>query len=116
MQTDFQLSCEPPLAQVRIVGELDPSATERLVDVLGAMAVGGCTYVQVDLEEVSYVDDINLHALREEQQRLRAAGGDLVVAGASDYHRVVARRAGLARLLLGPDVPVQVAAAEGAGS
>ncbi|GAA2089154.1 STAS domain-containing protein [Aeromicrobium tamlense] len=98
MQTDFQFSCDPPLAQVRIFGELDPSTTAHLADVLECLATRGCTRVEVDVEEVTYVDESNLRVLRDEQLRLRARGGDLEVVGDSDYHRVVARRAGCADL------------------
>lgn len=98
MQTDFQFSCDPPLAQVRIFGELDPSSTAHLADVLESLATRGCTRVEVDVEEVTYVDESNLRVLRAEQLRLRARGGDLEMIGASDYHRVVARHAGCVEL------------------
>lgn len=115
MQTDFQFSCDPPLARVRICGELDPSTTAHLADVLESLATRGCTRVEVDVEEVSYVDESNLRVLRSEQLRLRARGGDLEMVGDSDYHRVVARRAGCAELFPS-SFPDHAVPREGVGS
>ncbi|MFO6454453.1 MULTISPECIES: STAS domain-containing protein [unclassified Aeromicrobium] len=115
MQTDFQFSCDPPKAQMRIVGELDPSTTAHLADVLESLATRGCTRVEVNVEEVSYVDKSNLRVLRAEQLRLRSDDGDLVVVGGSDYHRVVARHAGCTELF--PSAAAEDAASrEGVGS
>ena len=94
MRTSFQFSCDPPLARVRITGELDLAANDRLLDVLRCLAFRRCTHVELDLDGVSVVDAHTLRLLAEEQQRLVDTGGGLRVVAASGCFRLVSRLAG----------------------
>jgi len=94
MRTSFQFSCDPPLARLRITGELDLGAHDRLLDVLGCLAFRRCTCVELDLDGVNVVDAHTLRLLDEEQRRLAEAGGSLEVVAASSCYRLVSRLAG----------------------
>ena len=94
MRTTFQFSCDPPLARLRITGELDLVSNDRLLDVLGCLAFRGCTHVELDLDGVNVVDAHTLRLLAEEQQRLADADGSLRVVAASGCFRLVSRLAG----------------------
>jgi anti-anti-sigma regulatory factor len=95
MRTSFQFSCDPPLARLRITGELDLDASDRLLDVLGCLAFRGCTQVELDLDGVDVVDAHTLHLLDQEQRRLTVAGGgSLRVVAGSGCYRLVSRLAG----------------------
>ena len=105
MQTDFEFTCHPPLGRLRIVGELDESSVDHLADVLESLALRGCTRVEVDVEEVSYIDPRCLHVLHEMHRRLRIRGEGVAMVGTNDYHRLVTQHAGYAALL--PGAPAQ---------
>jgi anti-anti-sigma factor len=77
-----------------MVGEFDLSTRDHLADVLECLRLRGCTAVEVDARDVSFVDASTLRVLHEEAVRLRRVDGTLVVvAGSETFARIV----GLAR-------------------
>ena len=104
MRTDFQISCEPPLARLRLSGELDLMTADRLQDLLDQTDVAGCTHVEVDLEGVTFIDARSLGLLDRHQRRLASAGGGLVVVAASPCHVRVSELAGYENLHPGPGI------------
>lgn len=99
MRARFQFTCDPPVAQLQISGELDLSTGGELADVLLSVGALTCTHVELDAEDVAFVDAYSLAMLRREQRRLRAAGGDLEVVAAAPCFVLVARLAEYATLL-----------------
>jgi anti-anti-sigma factor len=89
MPADFQLTCNPPIALLRVSGELDISSDDQLSDVFDDLTLRGCNHVDVDVGGVVFIDAYPLSRLRKEQVRLRAAGGDLVVVTASSWYAEV---------------------------
>jgi len=114
VQTEFEFTCHPPLGRLRVVGDLDVSTLDHLADVLEVMALRGCTRVEVDVEEVPYIDTRSLHVLHEVHRRLRLHGGGVEMVGAGTYHRIVAQHAGYADILPGdpPEAPAVTATLE----
>ena len=102
MPAEFQLTCNPPIALLRVAGDVDISDGDRLADAFHDLTLRGCTHVEVDLGRVAFIDAYPLSRLRREQIRLREVGGDLVVVTASTWYTDVCR---LARYdtLLPPD-------------
>lgn len=93
MRASFQYTCDPPIARLRIAGELDLSTGDQLEDILESLASGGCTIVELDLDALTFVDAFSLAVLRQEQRRLRMAGGELCVVAASTWYVEVCRLA-----------------------
>jgi anti-anti-sigma factor len=93
MRTDFQYTCAPPRARLRVVGELDASTNDRLCDVLDCLHFRRCNQVEVDLAAVTFIDASSLRVLHTEQRRLLVDGGSLEVVAASKCHQLVARLA-----------------------
>jgi len=107
VQTDFEFTCEPPLGRVRIIGDLDATTLDHLADVLECLALRGCLRVEVDVEEVTYLDTRALHVLHEVHRRLLVRDGGISLVSTTSYHDLVARHAGYAALLSQPtDEPV----------
>jgi anti-anti-sigma factor len=88
------MSCAPPLGRVRITGELDLSTGEQLQDVLDRSTAHGCTLLELDLVEVSFVDAHSLGILDRHQRWLTRIGGQLEVVAASRSYVLVADLAG----------------------
>lgn len=109
-QTDIRYVCDPPLARVRIIGELDLTTDDQLHETFTYLHGTGCIRLQLDLEAVTFIDAHSLGVLHAEQRRLRAIGGTLDVVAASS--RVV-RVTELARYdELRPTIPSQRAAGD----
>lgn len=98
MRTDLQLAYDPPVALLRIAGELDLSTRARLRDAFCCVARQGCTQVRVDLEGITFIDASSLRLLHVEQHRLVQAGGDLEVVAASARYLLVSGAAGYPNL------------------
>lgn len=103
------VSCtfQPPRALVRLGGEFDLSSRGHLSDVLACLRLRGCTTVEVDAQEVTFVDASCLRVLHTEAVRLRSAGGTLRMVAASALVVRVVEAAGYLDLLPGggPTVP-----------
>lgn len=91
---DFQFTCDPPVARLRVSGELDLSTREQLADVLVCLALAGCRHVEIDLGAITFLDAGNVRVLAEEQRRLAACGGLLEVVAASEAALLVCSLAG----------------------
>jgi anti-anti-sigma factor len=93
MRADFQFTCDPPMARLRIAGELDISTGGQLADVFACLDFRKCRKVELDLDAVTFVDAYSLAQLRREQLRLRENQGDLYVVAASPWYTLVSRLA-----------------------
>jgi anti-anti-sigma factor len=93
MRADFQYTCDPPIARLRIAGELDISTGDQLADVFDCLDFRRCPQVELDLDAVTFIDAYSLAQLRREQLRLRSAHGDLYVVAASPWYTLVSRLA-----------------------
>jgi anti-anti-sigma factor len=89
MRASFQFTCDPPVARLRISGELDLSTSDDLEDALEGLETAGCTLIELDLDALTFIDAYSLSLLRQEQRRLRMAGGDLRVVAASTWYTAV---------------------------
>lgn len=88
-QADIHYVCEPPLARVRIIGELDLNTDSQLHETFAYLRGAGCIRLQLDLEAVTFVDAHSLGLLHAEQRLLRRVGGTLdVVAASTRFVRV----------------------------
>lgn len=106
--SDLTCSFRPPRARLRMVGDFDLSTRDHLADVLGCLRVRGCTTVEVDAQEVAFVDASTLRALHVEAARLREEGGALVVVAASQVFARIVAIAGYADLLTHPERALKV--------
>jgi anti-sigma B factor antagonist len=102
--TQLLASCGPPVARVRIIGELDLSTRDDLSAFIGNLHRGGCTRLAVDATGVTFIDACSLAVLHSARIRLLEAGGTLDVVSASRSYRLAARLAGYDGLLP-PDGP-----------
>ena len=91
------LTCElevvsPPVALIRVTGELDAGTVAKLERaVASAEAVPGVTRIEIDSTGLRFVDLRGLAALLKLDQRLRAAGGRLdVLYPSSQLRRLLA--------------------------
>ena len=94
MRTNFQFSCDPPLARLRVTGELDFTTRDQLLDVFASLSCRRCNRVELDLDGITFIDLSALEVLDQEQRRLTESGGTLQVVAASSRMR---RRCGAAR-------------------
>jgi anti-anti-sigma factor len=99
MRTDFRFTCAPPRARLYLVGEFDLSTRDALDVVLGSLRRRGCTRLELDLADVTFIDVCTLAVLDREQRRLREDGGELQVALASRRCQRVTRLVGYHDLL-----------------
>jgi anti-anti-sigma factor len=93
MRARFQFTCDPPVARLRITGELDISTGADLRAMFAAIDEQGCRLIELDADEITFIDAYALAVLRHEQRRLLASGGDLEVVAASAWFVLVARLA-----------------------
>lgn len=99
MRTRFHTTFDSLGACVRIEGDLDLTTTPALHDELTAVRATGSTRVELDLDEITFVDAHSLRLLDQEQRRLRDLGGELRVASASASFALISAVAGYADLL-----------------
>ena len=93
MRPSLEYVCDPPAARLRITGEVDLSARDELTDMFLRFALRGCTFVELDLSGVTFLDAYPLGVFRCEQRRLRKLGGDLRVVAASPWCAFLCRLA-----------------------
>lgn len=92
--------CMPfPLAIVEVHGELDLHTVRHVERAVEQAVEQGCTTVAVELGGVPFVDCAALGALIAAEQSVRAAGAELVVAGASPQVRRLLELTGTTWLL-----------------
>ncbi len=94
MWTDFQLSCDPPVMRLRIAGEIDLGSNDQLRDLFLCFFLWGCSRVELDLSDISFIDTSCLQVFDKEQRRLAEFGGRLEVVAASPLHLRVSHLAG----------------------
>ena len=68
---------------ITVVGELDLSTSNALIDQVSALVDGGATLVVLDLSGASFIDSSGLRALIGLGQLLESTGGRLVIDGMS---------------------------------
>ncbi|HVV30460.1 MAG TPA: STAS domain-containing protein [Mycobacteriales bacterium] len=74
---------DPGRGTVRVEGELDIATVDRLTKVLEDQLARGCRHVALDVSALRFCGATGLGAVIAARRRYRAAGGDLVVTGAS---------------------------------
>lgn len=95
---------DPPRARVRLTGEFDLAMREHLDHVLTVLRFRGCTTIQVDAQDVSFVDASCLRVLHTQAHLLREAGGVLrLVAASAVFIRTVEAAGYRALVPGGPD-------------
>jgi anti-anti-sigma factor len=81
----------PRAARVRASGELDLATAPRLQAKLEALLAGGCSDLDLDLEDVTFCDVAGLNMLLRVHAAAVAAGGLLVVRGSCPPLRLMLR-------------------------
>ncbi|GAB7005754.1 hypothetical protein JCM18899A_32270 [Nocardioides sp. AN3] len=89
MRATLTFECDAPTAQVHMGGDLDLSTGVLLTDAFACLELSGCTRLEVDADDVTFIDAYTLALLRAEQRRLRESAGDLRVTAGSSYYRLV---------------------------
>src|SRR4051812_6941869 len=79
MDLDVRVSCTYPLATLRVTGEVDLSNADDLVRLVDQAIAAGCTLVEVDLSEVTFIDCHAIGTLLEAKHRLDAVSAHLWV-------------------------------------
>lgn len=85
----------PPVAHLKVDGELDLATCGRLEVAVRDAVRDGCRQVTLDLSGVTFMDSSGLHALSGSRRTVRAAGGRL---------RVVSLSPAVERILLPGDL------------
>ncbi|MEU4477552.1 STAS domain-containing protein [Micromonospora sp. NPDC023966] len=94
-------SREPGRTMIRLAGECDLAARERLTGTLLA-AVDAAPVVVVDLAAVEFLDSTGIHALVAAHQRARAADGRLYLVNATGAVAALLELTGVGDLLRHP--------------
>ena len=94
-------SREPGRTVIRLAGECDLAARERLTGTLLA-AVDGAPVVVVDLAAVEFLDSTGIHALVAAHHRARAADGRLYLVNATGAVAALLELTGVGDLLRHP--------------
>jgi anti-sigma B factor antagonist len=79
MDLDVRVSCTYPLTTLRVTGEVDLSNADDLVRFVDQAIAVGCTLVEVDLSEVTFIDCHAIGRLLEAKHRVHAASAHLWV-------------------------------------
>jgi len=79
---------DPSRASLSAAGELDLAAVHDLAATLAVQEAAGRTFIRLDLSQVSFLDCTCLAVLVSAHNRLRAAGGQLIL---TDVSRPVVR-------------------------
>src|SRR3954465_11549859 len=85
MSQEFQLVVEPldeDASALAIAGDLDVATAPHFRRAVGGLLGSGTRRLLVDMRHTDFLDSSGLGALVWAQFRMRAAGGDLAVAGA----------------------------------
>jgi anti-anti-sigma factor len=69
--------------RVSVVGELDITNTHLLHDAITGLDLDGARSIRIDLSGLTFCDASTVSALIRADRRVRAAGGRLVITGAS---------------------------------
>ena len=81
--------------QMNLQGEVDAATMAEVTHVVGQLIRGEMYGLVVNFEAVEHVQYTVLPALAEEQKRLRSFGGDLRLAGLSEYIKNIFRTTGV---------------------
>lgn len=77
-------------AYVRLSGEFDITNCTRIGEVFASALEAGCTAVQVDMSEVSFIGSASMRELLQARRRLREANVRVTLAAVSPVaHRVM---------------------------
>ncbi len=97
---DVVVETEPPLARVRITGEVDVSTSPRVQEAIeAAIARGGVLRVVVDLSAVTFLDSSGMTALVIGRRRAQEQNVSLTVDNMGRQVRRVLELAGLLAFL-----------------
>ena len=108
MRTRFDTTYDALGARLRIAGDLDLTTSEGLAAELEAISTTGSTWVELDLDAVTFVDAHSLRLLGREQRRLHELGGGLRVAVASPCFCLISAVAGYPDLQPGAGRPLDL--------
>jgi anti-sigma B factor antagonist len=92
---DVTLDGDPAHQVVHLVGELDIASAPCLRTHLRRLAAGGAHEVEVELDELEFMDASGLAALLDGRKWLRHQGGDLVLVSPTAPTRRLLRLTGL---------------------
>ena len=90
----FSIDLEPPEADLRIDGELDLAAQDRLRSHLRHLRDGTAGEIRIDLANVAFIDCTCLRVLEELRLDLVAAGRSLQLTSAQPSFRLISALAG----------------------
>jgi anti-anti-sigma factor len=71
-------------ARLTLDGELDLASSTQVEEQLGAVEVDGPKRIVIDLSGLAFIDSTGLRTLIEADQRVREAGGELVLVPGDD--------------------------------
>jgi anti-sigma B factor antagonist len=92
---------DPVVVTVR--GEIDLASAPELAGLLVELTGQGHRYIAVDLASVEFMDSTGVRALIDASERLRSAGGRLVIQAAHARVERVLELTGVDRLLRAPE-------------
>jgi anti-anti-sigma factor len=99
MHAQIVATFEPPVARLRLLGELDLAADSMMMRRFDDIADLKCRTVEVDVGEVTYIDAGLLRLLADEKTLIEHQGGSFVLTRTSLIFALVAQLAGFDTLL-----------------
>jgi anti-anti-sigma factor len=101
--------------QMNLEGEIDPAKMAEIGRVIGQLIRGEMYGLILNFESAEHIHFTILPALVEEKKRLQSFGGDIRLAGMSDYIKNIFRTTGVLEEFLVFDTPAQAARSFGVG-
>lgn len=95
--------------QMNLEGEVDPAKMAEIGRVIGQLIKGEMYGLILNFESAEHIHFTILPALVEEKRRLQSFGGDIRLAGMSDYLKNIFRTTGVLEEFLVFDTPQQAA-------
>ena len=98
MVSTFQVSFVPPVARMKIAGELDVRSRAPLAWRLDELEQSDCTEIYLDLGEVTHIDSGCLRLIDDARRLVERAGGRLELSSVPACFAISSRGAGFRKL------------------
>ena len=105
----YSMETKLKVYQMNLEGEIDAAKMAEVDRVIGQLVKGEMYGLILNFESVEHVNFTTLSTLVDEKKRLQSFGGDLRLAGLSDYLKNIFRTTGMLEEFQVFDTPLQAA-------